>query len=90
MVSSGYAKGAVLRSPSVRRGSRGVSPTGTAEANPTAPAGRINNGETGHLWLRTKQCFDRNTNGFSSPNGLNFPSTDKVESSLLVAPAIRK
>lgn len=51
------------------RGSWGVSPTGTAEPNPTAPAGRIkpriNNGETGHLWLGTKQYLDRNTNGFS-------------------------
>lgn len=40
----------VLRRPSVTRGSLGVSPTGTAEPNPTAPAGRIkpriNNGES--------------------------------------------
>ena len=50
MFSSGYTKGNVLRRPSVTRGSLGVSPTGTAEPNPTAPAGgikpRINNGET--------------------------------------------
>lgn len=82
-------KGNVLRRPSVTRGSLGVSPTGTAEPNPTAPAGRIkpriNNGERGHLWLGTKQCLDRNTNGFSGPNGLNSPFTDK--SSLLVASA---
>ena len=66
-------KGNVLRRPSAgtgSQGSRGVSPSGTAEPNPTAPAGRIkpriNNAETGRLWLRTKQRVDRNTNGSCS------------------------
>lgn len=39
-----------MERPSVLRGSRGVSPTQTAELNPTAPAGRIKpritNGDT--------------------------------------------
>lgn len=60
------------------RGSWGVSPTGTTEPNPPAPAGRIkptiNNGGggIGHLWLRTKQCLDRNTNGFSNLTDSTF------------------
>lgn len=62
-------EGTSPRGPSVLEGS--FSPTGTAERNPTAPAGRIkpgiNNRETGHLWLRTKQCPDRNINGFWKP-----------------------
>lgn len=64
------------RGPSVPRGSRstGVSPSGTAELNPTATAGRINprinNGETEHLWL----CPDRITNESSSPSDHSFPS----------------
>lgn len=68
------------RGPSVLRGSRstGVSRSGTAELNPTATAGRINprinNGETEHLWLRTKPCPDRITNESSSPSDHSFPS----------------
>lgn len=77
MFSSGSAKGNVLRRPSVTRGSPGVGPAGTAEPNPTAPAGRvksrINNGGTGHLCLRTKQRLDRNTNGFSVLTASTFP-----------------
>lgn len=67
------------RGPSVLRGSRstGVSRSGTAELNPTATAGRINprinNGETEHLWLRTKPCPDRITNESSSLKGPQLP-----------------
>lgn len=86
MSSSGYVKGNVLRRPSVVRRSWGVSPTGTAEPNPTSPAGgikpRINNGATGHLWLRTKQCLDRSTNGVLVLTAPTLLPPDKLVSSL--------
>lgn len=49
------------------RGSLGVSPHGTVEANPTAPAGRIkpriNNEGTGQLWPGTKKKKKKSPDG---------------------------